>query len=91
MKGILILIRIYNFLKKHYPIILVIVFALLICLNVLVYYQYVYLVMNMQTKPIIEKTSINQEILGKVLNDIDNREEALHRIKTTQYYSPFDN
>ncbi len=90
MERISILINIYNFLRKHYPIILGIFFASLICINIFVYYQYVHLAMETQTELNIEKIVIDQETLEKVLSDINEREENLSRVRKTQYYDPFN-
>jgi len=79
----------YNFLKKYYRCILGIIFALLICINALVYYQYVYLMMKVQPEPVLEKIAINQEILQKVLDNLNIRDANLSRVKTTQYTDPF--
>lgn len=91
MTVISLLIQIYDFLKKHYSIILGIIFALLLCLNAFIYYQYVYSVTKIQTKPVIEKVIINQEIFDKILSDIDEREETLLQAKTKHYTDPFNN
>ena len=83
------LTAVYNFLKKHYLMILGIIFALLICLNALIYYQYVYLTMRVQPEPTIEKVAIDQETLEKVLNNLDIRLKNLDRVRLTNYADPF--
>ena len=83
------LTAVYNFLRKHYLVILGIIFGLLICLNLLIYYQYVYLTMNVQPEPIIEKVAIDQETLEKVLNNLDIRLKNLVRVRLTNYADPF--
>jgi len=83
------LTQIYNFLKKYYLTILGIILALLICLNVLIYYQYVYSTMKAQLEPTIEKVAIDQEILEKVLNNLDIRLKNLDRVRLTRYIDPF--
>lgn len=83
------LIKIYNFLKKYYRVILGIILALLICFNVFVYYQYVYLIIKSQDRPSLEKVTINQEILEEVLNNLEIREETLWRVEHTHYADPF--
>jgi len=79
----------YNFLRKHYLVILGIIFGLLICLNLLIYYQYVYLTMKAQPEPTIEKVVIDQKTLEKVLNNLDIRLKNLVRIRLTNYSDPF--
>jgi len=81
--------KIYNFLKKYYPVILGIILALLICFNAGVYYQYVYLIIRTQPRPSLETIAIDQEILEEVLNNLDIREETLWRVKQTYYADPF--
>lgn len=84
------LIETYNFLRKYYPTILLVVFASLICLNLFVYYQYVYLPTKAQADSNIEKTVIDAEILDEVLIDIKEREGNLSRVKKTRYADPFN-
>jgi hypothetical protein len=81
--------KIYNFLKKYYRWILGIIFALLICLNVLVYYQYIYLTIKSQPELILDKVTIDQETLQNVLDNLEMREESLWRVKHTHYTDPF--
>ena len=69
-------------------IILGIIFALLICLNALIYYQYV-LAVRFQPEITIEKTTIDQETLQEVLDNVAFREENLWRVEDTRYYDPF--
>jgi len=83
------LTAVYNFLKKHYLVILGIIFGLLICLNLLIYYQYVYLTIKTQPEPTIERVVINQETLEKVLNNLDIRLNNLVRVRLTNYSDPF--
>jgi len=83
------LTAVYNFLKKHYVVILGIIFALLLCLNFLIYYQYVYLTMKAQPEPTDEKVVIDQETLEKVLDNLDVRLKNLVRVRLTSYSDPF--
>ncbi len=83
------LAKTYNFLKKYYPVVLGIILALLICFNLFIYYQYVYLTIRSQAKPSLEKVTIDQEILEEVLNNLNVREETLWRIEDTGYVNPF--
>jgi len=83
------LTAIHNFLRKHYLMILGIIFILLICLNFLIYYQYVYLTIGAQPESTIERIVIDQETLGKVLNNLDIRLKNLVRVRLTNYFDPF--
>ncbi len=83
------LTAVYIFLKKYHLMILGIIFGLLICLNLLIYYQYVYLTMKVQPEPIIEKVVVDQETLEKVLNNLDIRLKNLVRVRLTNYADPF--
>jgi len=83
------LTAVYSFLRKNYLVILGIIFGLLICLNILIYYQYVYLTVKAQLEPTIEKVVIDQETLEKVLNNLDIRLKNLVRIRLTNYADPF--
>jgi hypothetical protein len=84
------LIEIYNFLKKYYPIILLVVFISLTCLNVFVYYQYFYLPTRDQASSNIEGAIIDREVLDKILTDVREREETLYRVRETEYPDPFN-
>jgi hypothetical protein len=81
--------KIEHFLKNYHLWILGIIFALLLCLNGLIYYQYVYLAIKAQPKPILEEVVIDQETLDKVLDNLDIRIETLSRVETTAYSDPF--
>ncbi len=83
------LAKIYNFLKKRCLVILGIILALLICFNVFVYYQYIYLAIKFQAMPSLEKVDINQKILEGVLNNLNIREETLKRVEHSHYIDPF--
>ncbi len=78
------------FLKKYYRLILGIIFILLLCLNVFVYYKYVYLAAKAEIRVTIKKASINEKILNEVLEEIDIREKTLIRIETNKYLDPFN-
>ncbi len=80
---------VYSFLRKNYLVILGIIFALLICSNFLIYYQYVYSTIKAQLEPITEKVVIDHEILEKVLSNLDIRLKNLVRIRLTNYADPF--
>lgn len=83
------LTAVYSFLRKHYLVILGIIFGLLICLNLLIYYQYVYLTVKAQPEVFFEKVVIDQETLEKVLNNLDIRLKNLVRVRLTSYTDPF--
>ena len=80
---------VYKILKKYRLLILGIFFALLICFNALVYYQYVFLTMRAHPEPIIEKAVIDEENLSKVLGNLETRENNLMRVEKSQYADPF--
>jgi DNA-directed RNA polymerase subunit H (RpoH/RPB5) len=63
---------------------------LLLCWNALIYYQYVYLTTQVQPEPVIEKITVDQETLQKVLENLTIREENLSRVKTKKYFDPFN-
>ena len=78
------------FLKKYYRLILGIIFILLLCLNVFVYYKYVYLATKAEISVTVERASVNEKILNEVLEEIDIREKTLIRIETNKYFDPFN-
>ncbi|MEA2113135.1 MAG: hypothetical protein U9P63_00535 [Patescibacteria group bacterium] len=78
------------FLEKYYKLILGIIFILLLCLNVFIYYKYVYLADKMEANATIESVSVNEEVLNKVLEEIDFREKTLMRVETNKYFDPFN-
>jgi len=80
---------VYKILKKYRLLILGIFFAVLICFNALVYYQYVFMAMRAHPEPIIEKAVINEENLNKVLGNLETREDNLIRVQETRYADPF--
>lgn len=81
---------VYKFLKKYRLLILGIFFAILICFNALVYYQYVFLTMRAHPEPIIERLVINEEDLNKVLSNLETREDNLMRVEESRYADPFE-
>ncbi|OGZ35315.1 MAG: hypothetical protein A3A94_02465 [Candidatus Portnoybacteria bacterium RIFCSPLOWO2_01_FULL_43_11] len=81
--------KIYIFLRTYERWILGAIFLLLLCFNVLIVYQYIYLAVNKQPELKTDKMEINQEILGKILDDIEEREETLSRVLKKQYSDPF--
>ena len=82
--------KIYNFLNKYYRWILVTIFVLLICLNVFIWYQYIYLAVRAKPESQGKEIAIDQETLEKVLDNVNLREENLLRVKKTRYFSPFE-
>ncbi len=81
--------KISCFLRKYYFWILGVIFFLLLCLNAFVYYQYVYLTMNIQPEVADERVEIDGEALNKVIDDINKRGENLNRVKKGSYFNPF--
>lgn len=77
--------KVYIFLKTYQRWILAIILFLLFCLNALIFYQYVFLTTRAQLEFEIKKIAIDEETLGKVLANIEEREETLSRVLTTQY------
>ncbi len=90
IKFSLSLEKVSNFLKKYYFWILGLILLVLLCLNAFVYYQYVYLTMNARVVPADGKIVIDQEIIEKVMDVIEEREENLTRVKTKDYFNPFN-
>ena len=76
-------------LEKYRRLILGIVFVLLISLNVFIYYQYVYSVMVARSEPELEEIKINQDNLGEVLDNLDQRQATLNRVERAGYADPF--
>lgn len=81
--------KVYLFLRREQKTILAVIFALLLFLNALIFYQYVYLTVKKEPELKIEKIEINQEILGKILANIEKRQETLSRVLTTGYPALF--
>ncbi|OGZ32301.1 MAG: hypothetical protein A3I88_03785 [Candidatus Portnoybacteria bacterium RIFCSPLOWO2_12_FULL_39_9] len=81
--------KIYLFLRAYQNIILAVIFALLLGLNVLIFYQYVYSVVEKQPEIQIKKTAVNREILQKILSEVAERRETLSRALKTEYPDPF--
>lgn len=79
-----------NFLKKYHFWILGLILLILLCCNALVYYNHVYLTMNAKVMPADGKVSIDEETVEKITNIIIQREETLVRVKTKDYFNPFD-
>ena len=76
---------VYRFLKKYYRWIVWIIFFLLIAANILIFYQYVYLTTKAEASLVGRETSINQERLQEVLDNIGDREENLSRVLRKDY------
>ncbi len=83
--------RISNFLKKYHFFILGIIFILLLCFNAFIYNQYVYVTTNMEVDPVGDKVVIDRDVFKKVIEIIDERNDNLIRVKTENYYTPFNN
>jgi len=81
--------KLFDTLKNYTPWIIGGIFVLLISINILIYYQYVYLAMKTQPELIDEEIVINDRIFQRVQEDIEKRKDALSRVKETKYYNPF--
>ena len=81
--------KIYSFLFKYYRFILLGILVILICLKILIDYQYIFLTVRAELEPVGKRVLIDQEILEEVLNGLDQREENLFRARKTQYPDPF--
>lgn len=90
MKTIIPFKKIYVFLEKYLKLILGAVFVLVLILNAFIYYQYVYLIMQVQPEPVIEKVLVDHETLKKVLADVMMREDNLSRVRAIKYFDPFN-
>jgi len=82
--------KIHNFFKKYYFYILGIIFIALICFNFFIYYQYICLLTDIDTSIINDEVKIDQETLQAILDDINMREDNLHRIQENKYFDPFN-
>jgi|GEM_PF-1363491 len=82
--------RISSFLKKYHFFILGIIFILLLCFNAFIYYQYVYVATNMNVDPVDDRIVVDEDVLKKVIESIDERKDNLIRVKTESYSTPFD-
>lgn len=82
--------KINSLLKKYYFYILGFLFVILICINFFIYYQYVYLLTDIEIGIINDEVKIDQETLQNVLDDINMREDNLDRIQENRYFDPFN-
>lgn len=82
--------KINSFLEKYYRFILAAIFVLLLCLNIFVYYKYVFLAGGAEINNATKGVSVNEEVLNSVLGEIDIREKTLIRIETSEYFDPFN-
>ena len=73
--------KIYKFLKKYYIWLLLLIFLILLSLNGFIYYKYIYSVVEVE---------ISKKELEGVLNELEERQETLDRVKSNSYYSPFN-
>jgi len=79
-----------NFLKKYYFWILGVIFFLLFCLSIFIYYQHIYLTINTQLDPTQEEIVIDQEMIEKVMGNIEGRQDNLSRVEKKDYQDPFN-
>jgi len=82
--------KISYFLKKYHFWILGLIFVLLLSFNVFIYYKNVYLVIKTQVVPVGGEITIDQFVLDKIMGNIEEREDNLFRVKTKEYYNPFN-
>ena len=78
------------FIKKYYFWILGLILLILLCFNIVIYYQYVYMTLNTKVVSVDGNIVIDQEIIGKVMEIIREREDSLIRVKTKDYFNPFN-
>lgn len=78
------------FIKKYYFWILGLILLILLCFNIVIYYQYVYMTLNTKIVSVDGNIVIDEEIIGKVMEIIEKREESLIRVKTKDYSNPFN-
>ncbi|MAF20733.1 MAG: hypothetical protein CMI55_03560 [Parcubacteria group bacterium] len=90
MKTLIPSKKIYLFLEEYLKLILGVVFVLILILSAFIYYQYVYLVMQVHPEPVIERILVDQETLEKVLADVIMREDNLSRVRAIKYFDPFN-
>ena len=57
----------------------------ILMINALIFYQYVYLVVESEQSYISQKLSVNQEKLQKILENIEDRENNLSRVVEIEY------
>lgn len=81
--------KIYLFLRAEQKIILAVIFALFFGFNVLIFYQYVYSVVEKKPEIQIEKTAVNRKILQRILSEVAERRETSSRALKTEYPDPF--
>jgi flagellar basal body-associated protein FliL len=81
--------KIYNFLKKYYIWILIGVFLVLLSLNGLIYYKYVYLTITEEPQPRITRIKVLEDKLDGVLVELETRQKTLDRVKENEYDNPF--
>lgn len=82
--------KIYKFLKKYYIWLLLLIFLILLSLNGFIYYKYIYSVVEVEPKIEVNKVEISKKELEGVLNELEERQETLDRVKSNSYYSPFN-
>ena len=78
------------FFKRYYFWILGVILLILFCFNIFIYYQYVYLTTNTNVVPIDGRIVIDEEVIEKITKVIEEREDSLVRVKSKDYFNPFD-
>lgn len=65
------------------------VFVLILGLNFYFYYRYVYLVTKAQLEVEFKEAAVDEQTLGKILDNLDIREGNLLRVNSAIYNDPF--
>ncbi len=81
--------KILNFLGKYYLWIAGVVFLLCFILNIYIYYQSIYLVLNTPVDVESSELILDQELLDQVLGEIEQRKNQLEEIEGGYYSNPF--
>ena len=77
--------NIYQFLNKHYRLIIGSVFTLLVVIWGLIYYQNIYIPTTIDPALMDHKVLVNEEGLQAVLADLEDREDNLNRALKKTY------
>lgn len=83
--NIIVIEKIYKFLKKYYRWILGTLFLVLLFINILIFYQYVYLTIKKEPAFIKHQLSIDGQALQRILDNIQEREDSLDKVLKNQY------
>lgn len=78
-----------NFLKKHYRLLLSLVFIIAIGLWGYIFWQYVYQVALYDPHPVVKPLPIKQKELNVIINDLQSREKLQGIINEKTFPEPF--